>query len=169
MEIDRAREMVAALAGGCRFNFWSEDHTLAVAEIPPVAYPGFFQTIFLKLQEAGGIKSLTVDQATRIATEATEEHLNSNFFLQFDERLDYYQSEEQDIAMQLFQQLTRSTSITRADLGNLFSDGWTLSRRTKLLTSLAQDDFIQQTQNQGFTWGTPLVEAWWKERDILNG
>lgn len=168
--LDDAERMIAALARGCRFDFWTEAHTLAIAAAPPVAYPGFFQAIFLDLEHAAVRRSLTVDETAALSARATQKQLEKNFFLQFDERLDYYDPAEQDAAMKLFRALGASAGSAAAkDLGVAFPEDWQLSQRTKLLTALTQDDFVEKLSEKRIAFASPMVAAWWDESDALNG
>lgn len=170
LEADDAAAMVAALARGCRFGFWSEDHTQVVAATPPAAYPGIFQAIFLELQRAARKQPLNVEQTTALAARTTETHLQNNFFLQYDERLEYYEDSEQDAAMKLFRALSGGAAALAAqDLRAVFPNDWTLPRKTKLVTALVQDDFLQKLPGNRYAYATPMVAAWWAERDALNG
>jgi hypothetical protein len=165
-----AEKMVTALACGCQFDFWSEGHTRAVASTPPAAYPGFFHAIFLDLQRTVRKQALTVEQTADIAAQTTEKHLQENFFLQFDERLDYYQDGEKETAMKLFRMLKESpTPIAANKVATAYPEDWALPRKTKLLTALIQDDFLQKLADKQFAFATPMVAAWWAERDALNG
>ncbi len=165
-----ALALVAALARGCAFAPWTDEHARGVLDAVPAAYPAFFHSIFLELQRAARARNLTPEQTGNIAAEATEKLLQSNFFPQFDHRLAYYEPAEAEVAMRLFRTLGPvTTAVSATDLGREFPEDWPLVRKTSLLTALKQDDFLQKLPGNRFAFATPLVAAWWSERDALRG
>ncbi len=164
-----AEAMIAALARGCRFDFWTPEDTKAVLTAPPAAYPTFFQAIFLDLQRAARGRGLTPEVISGLAAETTERLLQQNFFPQFDNRLRYYAREEANVAMGMFRRFGDPEEIPATALAEVFPQDWTLVQKTALLTALIQDDFLAKRPGNHFGFATPLAAVWWAERDALNG
>ncbi len=170
LEDEDAAALVAALAQGCGLPTWTAEHAASVLASPPAAYPAFFHAIFLDLQRAARGRGLTAEKTASLAAQATERLLQENFFPQFDHRLAYYDPTEAEVAMRLLRQLARAGEpISTETMGGEFPEDWTLVRKTRLLTALLQDDFICKLPGNRFDFATPLVSAWWGERDALAG
>lgn len=163
-----AAALVAALARGCAFAFWTSDHDRTVLAAPAAAYPAFFHSIFLELRRAARGRDLTVDETAAIAAAVTERQLQENFLPQFDHRLAYYEPAEAEVAMRLFRRLGQDpATLSAEELNAAFPEDWSLVPKTRLLHALKQDDFLRDIPGNRFAFATPLVAAWWAERGAL--
>lgn len=159
---DEAKAMLAALAKGYGFVWWTDEHSNAVVEAAADSFPSFLQRAMIEIEG----EDARTPETIRVALKGPyRQEFERSFFQQFNKRLRRYQNDEK-IARKLLA-IVAETGTASVDhlVAVARNESSTPEDAEDLLAAMEEDAFLvidPDDRTAGFAYR--VVEAWWRSR-----